>query len=119
MSGDHVSYEFGRRGREADLKLVRNVTEVDLYPWPGVSRTIWEQVSFENAGVFYRVFYAQERDPRTPELSGGLLVERDGETLAELTCDPGSVATSGYPLPLYDAKEAAGQVFNRATTGWE
>lgn len=119
LVGDQVTYSFGRTGRTPDLQLSRHVTEVFLYPWPAASRTIWESVTFENAGVSYRVYYAQERDPRTPEVSGGVYVERGEDVLAELTCDPGSVETAGYPLPLFDAKEAAGQIFDRNSYTWE
>ena len=118
LSEDQVTYSFGRTGRAPDLRLSRPVTEVDLLPWPGVSRTIWEQVSFENAGVLYHVYYAQERDPRVPDVTGGLSVERNAQILADLTCDPGSVMTAGYPLPLFDAKVAAGQLYNRSTQSW-
>lgn len=118
MAGNQISYSFGRTRRTPDLALSRHIHHVDHYPWPGVSRTIWESFSFENAGISYRVYYAQERDPRTPEISGGLYVEQDEETLAELICDAGSVITEGYPLPIFDAKVAAGQHFDRETYSW-
>ncbi len=119
IAGDQVLYRFGATDRSPDLDLIRPVTEVDFYPWPAASRTIWEEMKFENGGFSYLVSYAQERDPRTPEISGQVVVQKAGETLATLTCDPGSVRSAGYPLPIFDAKVAAGQQFNRATYSWE
>ena len=119
MAGDRLTYEFGRRGQPPELSLNRSITEVDMYPWSGVSRSIWEDIGFENAGIWYRVFYSQERDPRSTEVSGGIRVEQGETLLAELFCDAGSVETAGYPLPVFDAKTAAGQQFNHLTYTWE
>jgi hypothetical protein len=68
--------------------------------------------------VTYLVHYAVERDPSDPEVRGGITVMRGDNVLAELACDPGSVVTSGYPLPVYDAKEAAGQCWDYQTHSW-
>lgn len=119
MAGQQVLYRFGLTDRSPDLDLIRPVTDVDHYPWPGVSRTIWESVTFENEGISYIVSYAQERDPRTPEISGHVMVQKGDELLATLYCDAGSVQSAGYPLPVFDAKTAAGQHFNRETYAWE
>ncbi|MBT8154144.1 hypothetical protein KMP13_09600 [Epibacterium ulvae] len=119
IAGDQVLYRFGATNRSPDLDLVRPVTEVGLAPWPGVSRTIWEEMTFENDGFSYLVAYAQDRDPGTTEISGRLMVQQGEDVLATLTCDPGSVVSAGYALPIFDAKRAAGQHYNHQTYSWE
>lgn len=120
LQGDQVSYAFGSRGGNADLELQRNVREVNMVPWPGVGSSIWEEFTFENKGTSYTVYYSQERDPVAEEpLSGGVIVEQGGKELAHLQCDPGSVQSSGYGLPLFEAKERAGQVYSLDVGSWQ
>jgi len=119
LSGREASYSFGRANAAPDLLLTRDVTQVDLEPWPGIGGTIWEVMVFENAGHLYRVYHAIDRTPGAAmPLSGGVEVEKAGEVIAALECDPGSVVSAGYPLPLSQAKQDAGQVFDPNTRRW-
>ncbi|MEP2717589.1 hypothetical protein [Pseudophaeobacter sp.] len=120
LRGDQVSYAFGRSGGAADLELQRNVREVNMVPWPGIGRSIWEEFTFENKGTSYTVYYSQARNagPEAP-LDGGVIVEQGGKELAHLRCDAGSVQSSGYGLPLFEAKERAGQVYSLETGSWQ
>ena len=120
MQGDQVSYAFGRSEAAPDLSLQRHVREVNMVPWPGVGGSIWEEFTFENKGTHYTVYYAQERDPSADvPLSGGVIVEQGGQELAHLRCDGGSVKISGYGLPLFEAKERAGQVYSLESGSWQ
>lgn len=116
-----VSYAFGATGRKPDLELRRHVTEVDLAPWPGVGSSIWEEFSLENKGVRYLVHYGMERSAQGGQsaLYGGVTVEQNGKVLAQLDCDVGSVVSAGYPLPLFEAKEAAGQTYSHESHSWQ
>lgn len=120
MKGDQVSYAFGRSEAAPDLSLQRHVREVNMVPWPGIGGSIWEEFTFENKGTSYTVYYSQERDPGAKEpLSGGVVVEQGGKELAHLRCDKGSVQSFGYGLPLFEAKERAGQVYSLETGSWQ
>jgi hypothetical protein len=120
LQGEQVSYAFGRSGAKPDLELQRNVRDVNMVPWPGIGRSIWETFTLENAGTFYTVYYNQEKDPDAVQsLSGGVIVEQGGRELAHLHCDSGSVKSSGYGLPLFEAKQRAGQVYSLEAESWQ
>lgn len=120
LQGHEVSYAFGAKGATPDLQLSRHVSEVDLQPWPGIGRSIWEEFTVENQGVLYLVHYGFERrgeEVQSP-LYGGVTVVQNGKTLAQLDCDVGSVTSAGYPLPLFAAKEAVGQTYAHESQSW-
>jgi len=106
LMGDHATYAFGTAERRPDLALARHVDEVEMTPWPGVGREIWEDFTFHNGETSYRVHYSIDRFSEQGDgLSGGVTVLKGQEPLAQLECDAGSI-NAGYPLPLWDAKEA-------------
>ncbi|KPD12708.1 hypothetical protein AN476_09060 [Phaeobacter sp. 11ANDIMAR09] len=120
LSGNQVSYAFGGRDEEPDLALRRNVRNVGMVPWPGIGGAIWEEFTLKNKGISYTVYYSQERNAgEGAPLTGGVIVERGGEELAHLRCDRGSVESSGYGLPLFEAKERAGQVYSLEAGSWQ
>ncbi|CUH62583.1 hypothetical protein TL5118_00083 [Thalassovita autumnalis] len=119
LLGDHATYAFGKVGQTPDLHLARPVTDIAMTPWPGIGRYIWEDFTFSNGATSYRVFYGIDKMAEgAGKLTGGVAVEQGGKVLAELYCDLGKVTTSGYPLPLYEAKEAAGQVYSLEAQAW-
>ncbi|CUH85757.1 hypothetical protein [Thalassovita mediterranea] len=119
LLGDHVTYAFGKAGETPDLHLARPVTDVAMTPWPGIGRYIWEDFTFTNGATSYRVFYGFDKMAEgAAQLTGGVAVEQGDKVLAELYCDAGQVITSGYPLPLFEAKEAAGQIYSLETQSW-
>lgn len=119
LAEEMALYSYGPTGRTPDLALIRNVRAVDMYPWQGIGRWIAEAITFENAGHSYTLRYAIDRLSEDFTIEGDLLVARGDETLATLSCDAGSVTTSGYPLPLYDAKVNAGQVWSNEDFEWK
>lgn len=121
---DVARYRFGPTGGTPELELVPPVTEVDLTPWPGVGRTIWEEVTFRNAEHAYVVYGSIDRAPPADgsdeiavTVSGGITVRRHDEDIAHLTCDPGSVMFP-WGTSLFDAKEAAGQCYDPEPRNW-
>ena len=123
-SDTHAMYRFGPTGGAAELDLTHPVTKVDLTPWPGIGRTIWEEVIFHQDDFSYLVYGSIQReypDDENADLivtqAGGVIVSQDGTEIAHLRCDPGSV---DFPWGegLYAAKVAAGQCYERTTRNW-
>lgn len=117
-------YRFGAKGRAPELTIEQDVARLAYTPWPGIGRTIWEEVTFETAGHSYTVFASIDREPPADgahdivvTVSGGIVVARGDDSLATLTCDPGSVAFP-WGTALFDAKEAAGMCYDPATRNW-
>lgn len=108
-------YAYGPTGAAPDILLARSVTDIEMSPWPGVGRTIFEDLTFTNGAYGYRLAHQADKFENT--ITGGLSVLRDGAVVAELTCDPDSV-TVGEFYPLYEAKEAAGQCWDRDASVW-
>ncbi|UWQ78344.1 hypothetical protein K3725_13605 [Leisingera sp. S132] len=119
LQGEQATYVFGTPGRQPELEMKRDVRDVDMTPWPGIGGSIWEEVIFTNADARYIVYYSISKDPGAQNpMEGGVVVEQSGKELAHLRCDAGSV-DSGYPLPLFDAKIAAGQEYSLETGAWQ
>ena len=117
LAGERASYAFGIPGRSPELALNRSVRDVNMRPWPGVGSTIWEEFTFHNKDVSYVVHYSVERTP-DGRVGGGVSVMQGERELVHLSCDPGSVVSAGYGLPLFEAKERAGQTYSLDTQSW-
>ena len=118
LMGESALYRFGPVGGTPELELSAHIRDVGMTPWPGVSRSIWEAVIFYNRDISYEVSYAIDRDPEANEVTGSVAVLRGDDTLAILDCDRGTVQSAGYPLPLFDAKERAGQCWRFESHDW-
>lgn len=118
LSGDHATYAFGPTKGAPELSLKRHVRDVDMHPWHGFGRWIAEGLTFENGDYRYVLRYAIDRLTEDSVTEGDLWVGKDEVRLAELICDEGSVVTSGYPLPLFDAKVSAGQTWSHEDIEW-
>jgi hypothetical protein len=115
VEGKNLTYRFGRVGKAPDLALSVSVIDAEYTPWPGVSSSIWETVTFQNqetryevTGAINRIYPENENEDIGVELSGYIEVIAGGETQATLNCDAGSVDFA-YGGSIYDAKKAAGQ----------
>lgn len=120
---DHATYSFGPPGAP-ELFLNRHVTDVALIPWPGIGRTIWEEVAFTNDDHTYtvyaaieRVFPENEEDDIQTDVTGGVIVTKDGTELARLGCDPGTVDFP-WGTGLFDAKIRNGQCYDQGARQW-
>ena len=114
-------YRFGPVNGPAEMLLARPVREVHMMPWNGVGRAIYEEAGFNNEAFDYTIYYAIDRIPEEDEVkvsvSGGVTVIKGDQTMAQLVCDAGSVSVNDI-YPLYEAKEAAGQCWDRAAFQW-
>ncbi|WP_164661037.1 hypothetical protein [Tropicibacter sp. Alg240-R139] len=117
LDGTRASYAYGSTGRAPELLLDHSVRDVGMRPWPGVGSTIWEEFTFYNKDVSYVIHYAVERTPEG-NVSGGITVMKGNQELAHLACDRGSIESAGYGLPLFEAKERAGQIYSPETQSW-
>ena len=117
LQDDVAYYRFGPAGGAADILLARRAGAVDMRPWNGVGRSIFETATFSNGGYDYTVHYAIDRLTQAHEVTGGVIVTRGGDELADLSCDAGAVTASDI-YPLFEAKEAAGQCWNREMFRW-
>lgn len=115
---DEVIYKFGALGAP-ELELHRDLVDVGHTPWAGVGRSIWNATSLTAGDVIYEVYFSADRLSEQPgAIGGGVTVTRGGKMLADLACDPKTLVGEGDPSPLYKAKIAAGQVYDRETGDW-
>lgn len=118
LQGDVVLYRFGPAGGSAELLLGRAVPDVQMRPWNGIGRHLWEEVTLFNGAYSYAVSYSVDRLAEgAPQATGGVTVMRGGTALADLACNAGSVAVHDF-YPVFEAKEAAGQCWNRERLAW-
>jgi hypothetical protein len=109
-------YSFGLP-EKPELILSQPLATVDFTPWPGVSRNIWETVTFPNAGYIYEVWTSVERDSEaTTGLLGGVDVRQGEAIVAQLTCDAGTPSQSLDVI--YDLKAAIGQCWDHGARVW-
>ena len=121
LQGDVAYYRFGPPRGVAEMLLARPVGEVHMIPWNGIGRTIHEEAGFLNGPFKYSVHYAIDRVPQAGEIkvttSGGVTILDGDQFVAQLRCDEGSVSVADV-YPLYEAKEAAGQCWDREAFRW-
>jgi hypothetical protein len=114
-----LTYDFGPTGKP-ELSLSVDIAQADFTPWPGIGRTMWDELAFHNEGVTYRVWTALEKQMEEnqpePVLEGGVTVMRGDEDLASLTCDEGTV-TSLLDI-VSNMKAEIGQCWDYATLTW-
>ena len=119
-----ITYSFGRPGAP-DLGLAETIADIDYTPWPGVGRSIWEEVRFENGEYSYITHAGFERmlgdetdEDNTDTHFGGVVVERGGDVIADLQCTPGTV-DAPWGQELFLAKEAAGLTWDFGAREWQ
>lgn len=124
IASDTLTYSFGPPGAP-ELTMTETAARIDYRPWPGVGRTIYEEVTFENAGYRYVVFGGIERDyddtdeEIIPTQFGGVTVhEGASETpIAGFTCAEGATEFP-WTMGLSDAKAAAGLAWDHYEHTW-
>ena len=109
-------YAYGPPGRAPDIVFSRHVQDIHMTPWPGISRTYWEELAFANGAFEYRIHHSFDRNGELPQ-DGTLTVARNGLQIAELPCAAGTISTADFS-PLFDAKEESGQCWNFDTRSW-
>ena len=120
---DAVRYSYGPIGRP-ELELSKQLTASGYRPWPGVNRTIWDSVTFENDAYVYEVVTSFERIYPEEEKADITVLRRDGVyvlknemPVAELICLPDTV--EGAVDLLYDHLGSLGMCWSFSTHAWE
>ncbi len=120
-----ITYRYGAIDAAAELALSVGLRDADYTPWPGVSATIWESVTFHNQtfalevfGAITRIYPEDENAEMLREISGGIIITSQGEALATLTCDP-ATTTFTYSDRLERAKRTSGQCWDHASHSWQ
>jgi hypothetical protein len=110
-------YNFGDPERP-ELSIAEPLQTAAFTPWNGIGRYIWETLAFRNAGYTYEVWTSAERGPEATEgLTGGITVLQGDQTIAQLTCDPG---TPNQSLDvIYELKQSIGQCWDFDSRSWQ
>lgn len=110
-----VSYRFGPAGKP-ELQITTTLQDLAYQPWPGVSRSIWEAATFQNAGTSYEAWSSFDRHDPQAVVEGGVNVLKGETQIASLACNKGSVE-SALDL-LFDAKYSVGQCWSPEKHRW-
>ncbi|MCV6594716.1 MAG: hypothetical protein OIF48_17330 [Silicimonas sp.] len=118
VTHDAETARYAFRHPTNSLTLTRPFAQIDYTPWPGMGRTIWEEIGFDNAGYRYTVFAGIDRDPEvTNGRSGGIIVSKDGREIVRLDCRPDSI-NFPWSTSLLEAMEAAGRCLDIGSQSW-
>ncbi|MBT0958807.1 hypothetical protein IV417_15565 [Alphaproteobacteria bacterium KMM 3653] len=108
-----LHYAYGATGQSPDLALAVPFTHNGYVPWAGVGRAIHEAVVFTNGEYSYEAWSSIERGADLADpVTGGVFVLKDGESVAGLDCDQGSITTDFNGL--YEALNEAGLCWNQS-----
>lgn len=117
-------YRFGALGQPPELELSQPVATVKYTPWPGVGRSIWERVQFENEGYSYEVaagferMFGDEEYEDIPHRSfGGVRVTRGDDVILDLSCVRETVEFA-WGEGLWTAKHNLGVVWDYDRRDW-
>lgn len=110
VGDNQAAYTFGPSGTP-ELSLTRALGDVQATPWPGVGRTIWEDITFENVGTRYTVWISVDRMAEDLPAKGGVIVAQGDQKLADLTCANGTAQVGIFSIA--DAMQAAGYCVDR------
>ncbi len=124
LASQNLTYRFGPPGAP-ELTLSAPVTAIDYTPWPGIGRTIYEELTFRSGDYRYVVFGGIERehDATTGEIIptrfGGVSVlpGADETPLAAFHCAEGTVDFP-WSEAIGDAKRLMGLTFDRQVQRW-
>lgn len=109
-------YNFGPPGAP-ELVIAEPLASATYQPWPGVSSSIWETLSFFNAGYVYDVTTSVSRDAGADEtLQGAITVWQNDSIVAEVACDHGTASNSLDVV--WNMKEAIGQCWDFENQTW-
>lgn len=120
-----ATYSYGPIGGPAELKLSERLARLGYTPWPGMGRSIWEDVTFTNGDYSYTVFGGFDRmfgdeteeDHPTP-LFGGVSVLKGDAEIASLTCDRASVVFGWNGNDIAAAKMNAARELEYHLRSW-
>lgn len=105
------------------MSLSDTLTHVDFEPWSGLGKAISETVTFYNGDFSYEVGggfdrpFSDEEMELGPQRFGWINVAQNGQSVSRLQCIPDTVSY-GWGGGIYDAKVAAGQVWDDYSKTW-
>lgn len=102
-------YSFGPAAAP-EISLAQDLRNISGTAWNGIGRSIWEDITFENKGYSYRVWYAIDRLVEGHPTDGGVAVLKDNQEVASLECVKGTAEDGGFGVS--DGFEAAGLCWN-------
>ncbi len=116
--GQVARYSFGKAGQSPELDLSAPIAALDYVPWNGIGRTIYEQVTFQNKGYGYTVYFLFDRLSEVPTqaVSGGISVEQNAQEIANLECNPDTIS-SGMEI-FVERKRAVGLCWDYKSFAW-
>lgn len=90
MDGDMASYGFFKRGGAVEKEIITDKASLIYDEGTGMGSLMSESVTFQAEGGYaYEVYWWAEQGDDA--LSGGINVLKNGDTIADLSCDSGSV----------------------------
>lgn len=92
-----VTYRFGAEGAP-ELTLTNPLSASSFQPWPGVGRSIFESIRFENESYAYEAFWSFDRLEPEGDMAGGVVVLKEENIVATLDCDAGQVEATFFTM---------------------
>lgn len=89
LSGQTVSYAYGKKGAAPELALTVPISAVELYAWEGFGRTPSYSIGVPNGQYLYTVYTAWDKIDHTE--FAGVNVEKNEKLLTQLQCDVSTV----------------------------
>ena len=110
IGGGEASYAFGPKGAP-ELAITQPLGQAQGTAWAGVGRSIWEEIIFFSGDVSYAVWHSVDRLTEGNPTSGGVVVTKADQTLADLQCKEGTADVSIFAIS--DGFAAAGFCWDR------
>lgn len=89
--GDKAAYGFFKSNGNVEKQILQDKSTITGTPWNGMGNFVSDSVTFDGGGGYeYEVWSGAERSAGA-RMMGGINVMKDGELIADLSCDEGSV----------------------------
>ena len=97
LDGDQAAYGFFKRDGTIEKEIITDKASLIYDTGTGLGAQLSESVSFNtNDGYTYEVYWSAARD--ADDVSGGINVLQNGDSIANLICDAGSVEHDLFTL---------------------
>ncbi len=115
QSGKVLTYSFGPSARP-ELSLAEPLETIAYLPYSGFGRSRTYSVTFQNDGHSYEVWSSYDRIGEGAPVSAGVTVKEGRATVAELTCNAGTVTRELEGIGFL--KQDLGQCFDWESSSW-
>ena len=89
QTGKQVSYAYGKKNTAPELALTVPLSSVELYAWDGFGRHHTHSIGVPNGQYLYTVYTSL--DTMEQKISTGIAIEKNGEFITDLQCDPKTI----------------------------